>query len=461
MKGLINLKNKDIECFKWSHARFLNPQNKNSDRINKQDKKIASTLDYRGINFPMKARDYAIIEERFEINVNVFGYVGKVLPLCVSKKFNEQVLNIFIKDFNRLIYSQVKAKNVHKKHFCMAWLQNFTTKEILNNHIERSLLINHTQAVKCETGIIKLKNYGKQIPIAFKIYADTECFLKRINIDEGKYTKLYQKHIPNSIGAKLVCIDDRFTLPSIIFKGKDCINKFITWVLDKQRWTKQITKQYFNKRLIMTNEDEEIYNNPHICWICKQELNMDKVRDHCHVTGKFRGAAHNKCNLKLRIPRKLPIIFHNLQGYDGHIIFKELNNFDVDISVIPKGIDKYMSIIVNRYITFIDSFQFYKGSLDSHVSNFEDSDFKYLLSEFPADKLEILKRKDRYRYEWVDSYEKFNYQQLPPKECFYSSLKDGKRDNGDGHISDEEYLHLKMYGKNLILILLKISIIII
>ena len=53
----------------------------------------------------------------------------------------------------------------------------------------------------------------------------------------------------------------------------------------------------------MTNEDEEIYNNSHICWICKQELNTDKVRDHCHVTGKFRGAAHNKCNLKLRIPR--------------------------------------------------------------------------------------------------------------------------------------------------------------
>ena len=111
-------------------------------------------------------------------------------------------------------------------------------------------------------------------------------------------------------------------MPSIIFKGKDCINKFITWVLDKQRWTKQITQQYLNKRLIMTNEDEEIYNNSHICWICKKELNMDKVRGHCHVTVKFRGAAHNKCNINLRLPRKLPIIFHNLQGYDGHIIFK-------------------------------------------------------------------------------------------------------------------------------------------
>ena len=169
------------------------------------------------------------------------------------------------------------------------------------------------------------------------------------------------------------------TLPSIIFKGKDCINKFITWVLDKQKWTKQLTKKYCNKRLIMTNEDEEIYHNSHICWICKQELSMDKVRDHCHLTGKFGGAAHDKCNLKLRIPRKLLLIFHNLKGYDGHIIFKELHNFDVDIAIIPKDIDKYMNIIVNRHITFIDSLQFYNISLDTLASNLEDNDFKHLI----------------------------------------------------------------------------------
>ena len=119
---------------------------------------------------------------------------------------------------------------------------------------------------------------------------------------------------------------------------------------------------------------------------------MDKVRDHCHVTGKFRGAAHNKCNINLRLPRKLSIIFHNLQGYDDHIIFKELNNFIVDIAVIPKGIKKYMSIIVNRHITFID------------VS-------------------------------------------LPEKKYFYSSLKDGKQDGSDGNISDEQYFHLKNVWK--------------
>ena len=88
---------------------------------------------------------------------------------------------------------------------------------------------------------------------------------------------------------------------------------------------------------------------------------MDKVRDHYLVTGRFRGAANNKCKINLRLPRKLLIIFHNLQGNDGHIIFKELNNFNVDTAVIPKGIDKYMSIIVNGHITFIDSLQFYNG----------------------------------------------------------------------------------------------------
>ena len=101
-----------------------------------------------------------------------------------------------------------------------------------------------------------------------------------------------------------------------------------------------------------------------------------------------------KCNLELRIPRKLPIIFHNLEGYDRHLIFRELNNFkDIDIQVIPKTNERYMSIIVNNSIVFLDSLRFFKASLDSLVGNLEDSDFKHLLSEFPKDKLEILKNR--------------------------------------------------------------------
>ena len=133
-----------------------------------------------------------------------------------------------------------------------------------------------------------------------------------------------------------------------------------------------------------------------------------------------------------------------MEGYDGHIIFKGLNNFDdVNIQVIPKTSEKYMSIIVIRNIVFLDSNQFYKGKLDNQASNLEDNDFKHLLSEFSIDKLKILKRKYAYPYEWVDSYEKFNYQELASKECFYSSIKDGKRDNNNSHISNKQCSYLQ------------------
>ena len=192
----------------------------------------------------MKTYDYELVEERFKMNVNVFCYENKVYPIYISKKSNTQVLNVllitsegtsryvFIKDFDRLMYSKAKTKDSHKKYFCMACLQNFTTAEVLSNHKKSCLLINGCQAVNYESGTIKFTNYQKQIPTPFKIYADTECFLKRTKSYEGEYTIKYQQHFPNSIGGKLVCIDDRFTLPTIIFKGEQCINKFIKWFIN-------------------------------------------------------------------------------------------------------------------------------------------------------------------------------------------------------------------------------------
>ena len=202
----------------------------------------------------------------------------------------------------------------------MLCLQNFTTKEILNSRREKCLLINDTQAVKYETGTIKLKNFDKQIIITIKIYADSECLLKRINIYKGGYTKLYQKHIPNSVDAKLVCINNNFTLPTKIFIASNSIKEFIESIFEQQKYCNKIINKHFNKKLKMTEDEDK-----------------NKVRDHCHITGKYRGAAHSQCNLKLKIPSKIPIIFHNLEGYDGHLIFRELNNFkEIDIQVIPK-----------------------------------------------------------------------------------------------------------------------------
>ena len=113
-----------------------------------------------------------------------------------------------------------KTKDQHKKHHCMSCLQSFTTEEILSNHKKQGLLINGCQAVNYESGIIEFVNHNKQISILFKIYADTKCFLKRVNSYKGEHTIKYQENIPNSIGAKLVCIDDIFTSPSTILKVK-------------------------------------------------------------------------------------------------------------------------------------------------------------------------------------------------------------------------------------------------
>ena len=148
------------------------------------------------------------------------------------------------------------------------------------------------------------------------------------------------------------------------------------------------------------------------------KLDKNKVGDHCHIIGKYRGAAHSQFNLKLKIPRKLPIIFHNLENYDGHIIFKELNNFDnIDIQVIPKSSEKYMSIIINRNV-FLDSLQFYKGSLDSLAGNLQDSDFKHLMSEFPPNKLEIFRKKMHIHMNGLILMKNLNIQNYHQKNVF-------------------------------------------
>ena len=144
----------------------------------------------------------------------------------------------------------------------------------------------------------------------------------------------------------------------------------------------------------MIAENEDYYQNSEICWICDQKIIKDKVRDHCHITSKFRGTVQKECDSKLKIPKKLPNVFHNFEGYDGHLIFRELNNFkDIDIQVIPKSNEKYMSIIVNRNIIFLDSLQFLKALLDNPAGNLQDSDFKHLLSKFLEDKLKLLSKK--------------------------------------------------------------------
>ena len=181
---------------------------------------------------------------------------------------------------------------------------------------------------------------------------------------------------------------------------KKAVFKFIKCNFKEYGYCKSVMKKHFNKNLIMSAEENERFEMINICWICSKltDLNDNKVRDHCHITGKYRGAAHWSCNINLKVSKNVPVIFHNLKGYDSHLIFKELNKFDCSVSVIPNGLEKYMSFSLNNLV-FINSMLFMNSSLDKLVKNLSDSDFKCLSEVFSGEKLELVKKKGIYPYE--------------------------------------------------------------
>ena len=129
-----------------------------------------------------------------------------------------------------------------------------------------------------------------------------------------------------------------------------------------------------------------------------------------------------------------------MRGYDSHLIFRELHKFSVKIDVIPNGLEKYMAFFLNKNLVFIDSMQFMNSRLEKLVNNLLDNDFKYLTEKLGSKNVELLKQKDVYPYEYMDSLKRFSEETLTDRECFYSSVKDRiTGDNGKKlhyHISD-------------------------
>ena len=156
---------------------------------------------------------------------------------------------VYIKDFDRFMFHKTKNKN--KKYFCKSCLQCFSSKNVLRKHKEAYLSIYGAQSVRLEKGTIEFKNYFKQIPVPFKIYADFESNLKNVQSYEGSYSKNYQDHVPRSFAYKLICVDDEFTKPIDVFRGENAAYKFIETNLKEYEYWRKLMKKYFNKNLTM------------------------------------------------------------------------------------------------------------------------------------------------------------------------------------------------------------------
>ena len=274
---------------------------------------------------------------------------GLTYPVYVSnQKFRDYMNFLFISDENKSHYGYSKhfnrfrfnkTKNKNKKYFCKCCLQCFSTEKVLIEHKENCLIINGKQSPKLKSGSISFKNHFKQLPVPFKMYADFECILRRVkgsHKNNGSYTEKYQDHIPCSFAYKVVCVDNKFSKKVVPYTGKNVVYKFIKTILEEYDYCKKMMKEHFNKNLIMSAEEEKRFQLTHSCWICYKLFDSgdDKVRDHCHITGKYKGAPRCSCKVNLQLSKNVPVIFHNLRGYDSHLIIKGITKFDVKLSAI-------------------------------------------------------------------------------------------------------------------------------
>ena len=215
----------------------------------------------------MQEKDFGKIEAKNNICINVFGYEnGLVFPIYISEQNFEDYMDflllidddkshyVYIKDFNIFMFHKTKNKN--KKWFYKSCLQCFSKENLLTKHKEDRLSVYGKQSVELEEGIIEFQNYYKQIPVPFKIYADFECNLESVDSYEGFYTKNYHDHVPSSFVHKVVCIDDEFSKPIVVYRGKNPAYEFISVILKEYKHCKKIRNKHFNKNLIMSEEEE-------------------------------------------------------------------------------------------------------------------------------------------------------------------------------------------------------------
>ena len=478
-QAIINIKNRDDKCFIWSILRYLYPKEKDAQYL-KDLRKYEFSLNTKGLTFPLKLKDITKFEKlNPEISgINVFSNDGMTIyPLRMAERDCKNTIDLFlyeedgdshyslIKNFHRLIKSQLTKSKDGKIFICKRCFTHFTKEELLEKHI-KYCSNNQTVAVKMPelNTYLHFKNYYKQLPIPFVVYGDFECFTKTMNSctpnPKESYNYNYQKHEPSGFCFYVKSIVPGIHIKPIIYTKNSEDEEIAKIFVEK---IAEVTKSIYNdfycrpKPLRLTSEEQKLFEQAKTCHICSCELKNDKVRDHCHFTGKYRGAAHNKCNLMCKKPRVLPVIFHNLQGYDAHLFIKQLAKLEGKLDCIPSTEEKYISfsktikvgeykhisgknLPINFEIKFLDSFKFLQTSLANLVSNLSSDDFNNTKHVFKSN-TSLLTRKGVFPYDYVSSLDKLSETCLPPKDEFYSKLN-------DEDISDEDYQHaIKVWNK--------------
>ena len=288
---------------------------------------------------------------------------------------------------------------------------------------------------------LTFQNHHKQFPAPFVIYPDFEALTTKIEGPEldpsVSNTQRTQLHETCSYCYVVVRCDGKSETP-VEYRGPDAAEHFLRAIQAEERRIKNVLANPEVMR--MTPEDRRAHDTVSrngVCHICEKPFACVAGTA---GTGKYRGAAHNACNLKLRLNPKttaIPVVFHNLRGYDSHLLMQAISMVEGKVSCIPNNTEKYISFSLGQ-LRFIDSAQFLLASLDKLVAANPPEAFQ--ITARYEQLRELLMRKGVYPYEYMDSWERFTDTQLPPKTSFYSKLT-------GNHISDEDYTHAQNVWK--------------
>ena len=282
----------------------------------------------------------------------------------------------------------------HGDFYCFNCFRSYRTRKQFEAH--KKICENHdycrVEMPTKDNNIIKHNQGEKSIKLPFVVYADLECLLEKIstcqnNPNKSSTTEI-NKHVQSGYSLFTHCSLDQTKNKLNYYRDKDCMKMFCK---DLREHTTKIINYEKKKMIPLTKEEKIHYNEQEICYTCKKEFDKSnkkhyKVRDHCHYTGKYRGAAHNICNLRYKIPKEIPVVFHNGSIYDYHFIIKELaKEFDGNFECVGENTEKYITFSVpikkkienknikmTYKIKFIDSYRFMSSSLSKLVDNLSE-----------------------------------------------------------------------------------------
>ena len=439
--SILNVENNDKYCFLWSILAYLHPCSNNHPNRVSIYKQYFNELNIQDFDFTngFKCSDVHIFNEVNNLSVILFElnfyqdqtqWKHKLIPIEISKNESDRVIDLAIYKNH---YVLIKKLDVFlgdhiKKNICRRCLSSYTSENMLMKHKQKCGIDNITTIKTSNESHLHWKKHFHKNPLYFRIYADFEADNEKDNSSIGNKTTNIYKQNPVLNGYHIVSeLED--VLKSSYYKSPLGYNN-VDWFVDEVIKLENKMAFYFKntmKDIIMMDEDEEDYRNDNVCRFCEKFIESTKIRDHCHLTGKYRGPAHSKCNINVTQKQSnfIPFIFHNFSNYECHMFFKKMvdkKKDKVDFEIIPKTNEKYISVTYGC-IRFIDSYRFLSSGLDSLVKNLDENDFKILKKEFP-DKWLYLNKKLAYPYEYfnsIDDYKKPVHSLK--KEDFFSKLK--------------------------------------